>query len=218
MKSPTSAWIDPRATVPALVVADGRTGFGWRSDGRPTGLLGLPGRGARVAPSQLRETSGPTAPPSDLRGRWSVRGNRTAQKLELSARRRFGRATLTIQGTAEAVDGPWSWVWTVDRVGQPPSTGSAPARTDWPDVCRAALRDVYDLEKRSCARENLTRRGQSTATAAGLGKAPTMPAGPARGELAAAPAPAPKPAPVKAAPAPAPRRAGRAKQAGLFGA
>jgi len=218
MKSQTSAWIDPRATVPALVVADGRTGFGWRSDGRPTGLLGLPGRGARVSPAQLRETSGPTAPPSDLRGRWSVRAGRTRNELELLVRRRFGRATLTIQGKAEAVDGPWTWVWTVDRVGQAPSSGSAPARTDWPDVCRAALRDVYDLEKRSCARENLTRRGQSTATAAALGKAPATATGPARGELAPAPAPAPRPAPVKAAPAPAPRRPGRAKQAGLFGA
>jgi hypothetical protein len=147
-----------------------------------------------------------------------VRANRVGQKLELLARRRFGRATLTVQGTAEAVDGPWAWVWTVDRVGQAPSTGSAPARTDWPDVCRAGLRDVYDLEKRSCARENLTRRGQSTATAAGLGKAPATATGPARGELAAAPVAAPKPAPVKAAPPPAPRRPGRAKQAGRFGA
>lgn len=164
-----SVYIDPRPVVPVLVVGWGNV-YGWKANGQPTGLFGSPGRSGAPSRTYLRSIGGPPAVGDDLRGSWAARATSSAAGVEVSITRRLRKVRLLIVGKAAAVDGPWSWSWKVAREGALDTMGEAPAGTDWPDVCKAVLRDALDIERSRCGAEGLTRPGRSTAAAAAVGK------------------------------------------------
>jgi hypothetical protein len=218
-KNTANVYVEPTATVPVLVVGDGPNAFGWKANGQPTGLYGVPGRGFKPRAAQLRSIGGTGAGMGDLRGRWSGSAESTPTGgVRLVLRRSLGKVKLTITGEGERVDGPWSWAWLVERSNAAPVEGKTPrAGIDWPDVCKAALRAALDLETSKCGAENLTRRGASSRQAAQLGR-DVPPAGQTsarpRGELVAEAGPVAQPAKAGTV-----RRAPKAgAQAGLFGA
>jgi hypothetical protein len=197
-----SVYVEPRAVVPVLVVGF-RNVYGWKADGQPTGLFGAPGRGGAPSRAYLKQIGGRPAGGDDLRGTWSAKADVTGEGVALNIGRRLRKVRVSITGRAPAVDGPWSWAWTVQRDGALDTAGEAQAGTDWPDVCKAVLRDALDIERSRCGAEGLTRPGRSTAAAAGLkqytrkGEAAPV----ARGETAPAPTPTTRPSRRGAAPA-----------------
>jgi hypothetical protein len=189
-----SAWIDPLAAIPALVIAADGVLYGWVNGG-PTGAYAEPYRGARpprITTGKLRGLAvsrGWRAAPALLRGRWRVtvaaETAETGGGYSLQARRLLGPVMLTIYADFPAAAGPYRWGWQADRTrapSEPGRRGRPVIRTTqgelaegatWPDVARVALREALALDSGVCASDNATRRGAPLAEAEGLAAAPT---------------------------------------------
>lgn len=89
-----------------------------------------------------------------LAGTWMAKLRKEGGLLLVTMTRKAGKLAMTVQGSAPAVAGPWSWTWTVQRAAEPRVGIEASTATGRASSLRAAalavLDAAQDVEGRTC--------------------------------------------------------------------